>query len=206
MIRRPPRSTRTDTLLPYTTLFRSHTRLPFAEGSVENIIGVVQARDIVSAQFRGQFLDLRQLMRRAEVVPDQLDAMDALDHLRRAEVPMLLVHDEYGHFEGIVTPADLLSAIAGEFASDQDIGSEPALVQRDDGSLLVSGQMSADALAERLGLDLPEDRDYATVAGHALWVLKHLPQVGEYFHDQGWRFEIVDMDGRKIDKLLVSEE
>src|SRR3546814_139324 len=183
-----------------------HTRLPVAEGSVENIIGVVQARDIVSAQFRGQFLDLRQLMRRAEVVPDQLDAMDALDHLRRAEVPMLLVHDEYGHFEGIVTPAALLSAIAGEFASDQDIGSEPALVQRDDGSLLVSGQMSADALAERLGLDLPEDRDYATVAGHALWVLKHLPQVGEYFHDQGWRFEIVDMDGRKIDKLLVSEE
>src|SRR3546814_2084765 len=73
-------------------------------------------------------------MRRAEVVPDQLDAMDALDHLRRAEVPMLLVHDEYGHFEGIVTPADLLSAIAGEFASDQDIGSEPALVQRDDRS------------------------------------------------------------------------
>src|SRR3546814_3852361 len=60
--------------------------------------------------------------------------------------------------------------------------------------------MSADALAERLGLDLPEDRDYATVAGHALWVLKHLPQVGEYFHDQGWRFEIVDMDGRKIDR------
>src|SRR3546814_6628464 len=118
-----------------------HTRLPVAEGSVENIIGVVQARDIVSAQFRGQFLDLRQLMRRAEVVPDQLDAMDALDHLRRAEVPMLLVHDEYGHFEGIVTPADLFSAIAGEFASDQDIGSEPALVQRDDGSLLVSGQM-----------------------------------------------------------------
>ena len=183
-----------------------HTRLAVAEGSVEDIIGVVQARDIVSAQFRGEKLDLRQLMRRAEVVPDQLDAMDALDHLRKAEVPMLLVHDEYGHFEGIVTPTDLLTAIAGEFASDQDIGSEPALVEREDGSMLVSGQMPADALAERLGITLPEHRDYATVAGHALWVLKHLPQVGEYFHDQGWRFEIVDMDGRKIDKLLVSEE
>src|SRR3546814_14406253 len=93
--------------------------------------------------------------------------------------------------------------MAGEFAADQDIGSEPPLVRRDDGSLLVSGQMSADALAERLGLDLTEDRDYATVAGHALWVPKHLPQVGEYFPDQGWRFEIVAMDGRKIDKLLV---
>ncbi|MBB4640441.1 hemolysin family protein [Rhizorhapis suberifaciens] len=183
-----------------------HTRLPVAEGSVEDIIGVVQARDIVSAQFRGEALDLRQLMRRAEVVPDQLDAMDALDHLRKAEVPMLLVHDEYGHFEGIVTPTDLLTAIAGEFASDQDIGSEPALVEREDGSLLISGQMPADALADRLGITLPEHRDYATVAGHALWVLKHLPQVGEHFHDQGWRFEIVDMDGRKIDKLLVNEE
>lgn len=183
-----------------------HTRLPVAEGSVEKIIGVVQARDIVSAQFRGETLALRLLMRRAEVVPDQLDAMDALDHLRRAEVPMLLVHDEYGHFEGIVTPTDLLSAIAGEFASDQDAGSDPALVEREDGSLLVSGQMPADTLAERLGISLPDDRDYATVAGHALWVLKHLPQVGEHFHDQGWRFEIVDMDGRKIDKLLVSEE
>ena len=183
-----------------------HTRLPVAEGSVEDIIGVVQARDIVSAQFRGERLDLRALMRRAEVVPDQLDAMDALDHLRKAEVPVLLVHDEYGHFEGIVTPADLLSAIAGEFASDQDEGSDPPLVEREDGSLLVSGQMPADTLADRLGIDLPEDRDYATVAGHALWVLKHLPQVGEHFHDQGWRFEIVDMDGRKIDKLLVSAE
>jgi putative hemolysin len=143
-------------------------------------------------------------MRRADVVPDQIDAMDALETLRAADVPMLMVHDEYGHFEGIVTPADMLSAIAGEFASDQDIGTEPFVVERDDGSLLVAGAMPADALAERLGIDLPDDRDYATVAGHALWVLKHLPQTGETFADQGWRFEIVDMDGRKIDKLLVS--
>src|SRR3546814_14136907 len=123
-----------------------------------------------------------------------------------SEVPLRLVHDEYGHFEGIVTPADLLSAIAGEFASDQDIGSEPALVQRDDGSLLASGQMSADALAERLGLDLPEDRIYETVAGHERWVLKHLPQVGENFHDQGWRFVIDAMDALKSTKKLVRGE
>ncbi|PZU58925.1 MAG: DNA-binding protein [Sphingobium sp.] len=180
-----------------------HTRLPVGRGSVEDIIGIVQARDIMSALFRGEAIDLPSLMRKAEVVPDQVDAMDALEVLRRADVPMVMVHDEYGHFEGIVTPADLLSAIAGQFASDRDLYDEPEVVEREDGSLLVSGQMPIDALADRISIDLPEDRDYATVAGHALWVLKHLPEVGEHFDDQGWRFEIVDMDGRKIDKLLV---
>ncbi|MGK2911636.1 MAG: hemolysin family protein [Sphingobium sp.] len=181
-----------------------HTRLPVGQGSVEDIIGIVQARDIMSALFRGEALDLRALMRRAEVVPDQVDAMDALEVLRRADVPMVMVHDEYGHFEGILTPADLLSAIAGEFASDRDLHDEPDVTEREDGSLLVSGQMPIDSLADRIGIDLSEERDYATVAGHALWVLKHLPEVGEHFDDQGWRFEIVDMDGRKIDKLLVA--
>ncbi len=182
-----------------------HTRLPVAEESVDNIIGVVQARDIMRASLGGKPLDLRKLMRRAEIVPDQLDAMDGLEILREAEVPMLLVHDEYGHFDGIVTPNDLLSAIAGEFASDQDDGSTPHVIEREDGSLLVSGAMPADQMAERLGISLGEDRDYATVAGHALAVLRHLPREGETFDDQGWRFEIVDMDGRKIDKLLVSK-
>jgi putative hemolysin len=183
-----------------------HTRLPVAEGSVDAVIGVVQARDIVGALFRGETLDLRKLVRTAPILPDQVDAMDALSALRRADVPMGLVHDEYGHFEGIVTPANLLAAIAGELASDTEPGDNPNVVVRDDGTLLVSGQMPADALAERLGIDLSEDRDYATVAGLALAVLRHLPVEGESFVEQGWRFEIVDMDERKIDKLLVSRE
>jgi putative hemolysin len=181
-----------------------HTRLPVGRGSVEDIIGVVQARDIMTALFRGEGLNLETLMRKVEVVPDQVDAMDALEVLRRAEVPMVMVHDEYGHFEGIATPADLLSAIAGHFVSDLDSADEPDLVEREDGSLLVSGQMPMDLLAERIGINLPEDRDYATVAGHALWLMKRLPEVGDYVDDQGWRFEIVDMDGRKIDKLLIA--
>jgi len=182
-----------------------HTRLPVGRGTVEDIIGVVQARDIMAALFRGEGLSLERLMRKVEVVPDQVDAMDALEVLRRAEVPMVMVHDEYGHFEGIATPADLLSAIAGHFVSDLDSEDEPDLVEREDGSLLVSGQMPVDLLADRIGIDLPEDRDYATVAGHALWLLKRLPEVGDFIDDQGWRFEIVDMDGRKIDKLLIAE-
>jgi putative hemolysin len=182
-----------------------HSRLPVARGSVDDIVGVVQARDIAAALFRGDPIDLERLMRRAAVIHDQIDAMDALAALRLAEVPMLLVHDEYGHFDGLVTPADLMSAIAGEFASDQDIGSEPFVVEREDGSLLIAGSMPADQMAERLGIELDDDRDYATAAGHALAILKHLPEEGEAFTDRGWKFEIVDMDGRKIDKLLVSE-
>ncbi len=182
-----------------------HSRLPVAEGSVDNLIGVVQARDIVTAFIEGRPLRLRELMRQAPVVPDQMDAMNTLAVLRAADVPMAFVHDEYGHFDGLVTPADLLSALAGEFVSDLDLDTDPPLVERDDGSWLVSGSLSADAMADRLGLALPEDRDYATVAGLALSVLRHLPEVGERFTFGAWTFEIVDMDGRKIDKLLASE-
>jgi putative hemolysin len=182
-----------------------HSRLPVAEGSVDKLVGVVQARDIVTAFIEGQPLHLRTLMRPAPVVPDQMDAMNTLNVLRAAEVPIAFVHDEYGHFEGIVTPADLLTALAGEFASDQDLDTDPPLVERDDGSWWVSGSVSADLLSDRLGIKLPEDRDYSTVAGFALSVLRHIPETGERFAFGGWRFEIVDMDGRKIDKLLASE-
>jgi magnesium and cobalt exporter, CNNM family len=182
-----------------------HSRYPVGEGSVDRLVGVVQARDIVLAFLEGRPLDLRGLVRQAAVVPDQADAMDALAVLRGAEVPMVFVHDEYGHFDGIVTPADLLSALAGVFASDVEAGDEPPLVERDDGSWWVSGSLSTDSLIEQLGLTLPEDRDYATAAGFALSVLKHIPEVGERFRYGGWQFEIVDMDGLKIDKLLASE-
>ena len=182
----------------------AHSRLPVADGSVDNIIGVVTARDMVAALIAGRPFDPRALMRSAPVVPDQMDAMNALEVLRSSEVPMVLVHDEYGHFEGIVTPADLLAAIAGSFVSNQDDAHDPPLHEREDGSWLVSGSFAADMLAEKLGFDLEEDRDYATVAGLALAIFKRLPNVGDKFDYDGWSFEIVDMDGRKIDKLLAT--
>lgn len=182
----------------------SHTRMPVADGSVDQILGVIHARDLVGALLRGEAIDLRALLRKAIVLPDHVDAMDALKALREAEVPMALIHDEYGHFEGLVAPANLLAAIAGDFAADQDEDTDPPIVEREDGSWLVSGTYTADALATRLDIELPEDRDFATTAGFALWRLKHLPVTGESFDYRGWRFEVVDMDGRRIDKLLVS--
>jgi putative hemolysin len=181
-----------------------HSRIPVADGAIENIVGVIQTRDVMAAQLEGRPLDLRSLCRTAPVIPDLMDAMDALAVLRAADVPLALVHDEYGHLDGIVTPGSILAALAGTFASDVDQGEEPALVERDDGSWLVSGAASADLLTDRLGVNLPDERDYSTVAGFALSVLKHLPETGEKFRHDGWSFEIVDMDGRKIDKLLAS--
>jgi putative hemolysin len=181
-----------------------HSRIPVADGAVENIVGVVQSRDMLAAALENRPLDIQGLCRTAPIIPDFMDAMDALAVLRGAEVPLALVHDEYGHLDGIVTPGSILAALAGAFASDLDQSDEPELIERDDGSLLISGAASADLLVDRLGLNLPEDRDYSTVAGFALSVLKHLPDVGEKFRHDGWSFEIVDMDGRKIDKLIAS--
>jgi putative hemolysin len=181
-----------------------HSRIPVADGTVENIVGVIQTRDVMAAMLEGRGIDLNQLCRSAPVIPDLMDAMDALAVLRNADVPLALVHDEYGHLDGIVTPGSILAALAGTFAHDVEHGEEPPLVERDDGSWLVSGAASADLLADRLGVNLPNDRDYSTVAGFALSVLKHLPETGEKFRHDGWLFEIVDMDGRKIDKLIAS--
>ena len=172
-----------------------HSRIPVADGSVDNIVGVVRARDLLEAVLDGRDLNLRALARSAPVIPDLMDAMDALGVLRSAEVPLALVHDEYGHFDGIVTPGSILAALAGTFRHDVEEGEEPDLV---------SGAASADVLADRLGLNMPHDRDYSTVAGFALSVLKHLPETGETFAHDGWKFEVVDMDGRKIDKLIAS--
>ena len=182
----------------------SHSRVPVADGSVDNIIGVIQTRDVMTCLLEGMPIDLGRLSRNAPVIPDLMDAMDALAVLRSADVPLALVHDEYGHFDGIVTPGSILAALAGTFAHDVEQGEEPPLLERDDGSWLVSGAASADLLTDRLGINLPHDRDYSTVAGFALSVLKHLPDTGEVFRHDGWSFEIVDMDGRKIDKLIAS--
>ena len=182
-----------------------HSRIPVAEGNIENIVGVVQSRDMLDALLQGRGLDLRALSRKAPVIPDVMDAMDALSVLRSAEVPLALVHDEYGHLDGIVTPGSILAALAGAFASDVE-DEDPPLVERDDGSWLVSGRANADLLEDRLGINMPTERDYTTVAGFALSVLKHLPETGEHFSHDGWTFEVVDLDGRKIDKLLATRK
>jgi putative hemolysin len=180
-----------------------HSRLPVADRSIDNIVGVIQTRDLLCDLLEGRELDLRPLIKQGPVIPDLMDAMDALGVLRTADVPLAFVHDEYGHLDGIVTPGSIIAALAGAFSHDLDEDSDPPLVEREDGSWLISGAANADLLADRLGLQLPVDRDFSTVAGFALSVLKRLPQTGEQFRHDHWTFEVVDMDGRKIDKLIA---
>ena len=181
-----------------------HSRLPVARGSVDDIIGVVSARDLLMDLLDGNDLNLARIAKTAPVIPDLMDAMDALAVLRSAEVPLALVHDEYGHLDGIVTPGSIIAALAGAFVSDLEHDHDPPFVEREDGSWLVSGAASADMLTDRLGVSMPADREFSTVAGFALSVLKHIPETGARFSHDSWSFEVVDMDGRKIDKLIAS--
>jgi putative hemolysin len=180
-----------------------HSRLPVVEDDPDNVVGVVQTRELLAALLQGRPLDVRAHVRPAPIVPDTSDALDVLNTLRNADVPMALVHDEYGHFEGIVTPADALEAIAGSFRADLD-QPEPDAVRRPDGSWLLAGSMPVDEMAEQLGLVLPPSRDYQTVAGLVIAQLNHLPETGETVEAMGWLFEVVDMDGRRIDKVLAA--
>jgi magnesium and cobalt exporter, CNNM family len=112
------------------------------------------------------------------------------------------VHDEYGHFQGVVTSADILEAIVGVFRTEEVVP-EPA-VRRPDGSYLISGSMNAEDLMELLRLPAATDRQYHTAAGFVLAGFGHLPKIGESFDAHGWRFEVVDLDGRRIDKILAT--
>lgn len=181
-----------------------HTRLIVAEGTVDDILGVVEARELLAVALNGEPIDLRALARRAPVVPDVMDASNAIGALQAGDVPIALVHDEYGHFEGIVTPANLLAAIAGAFRSDLSTGQRELAVEGEDGAWTIAGAMPADEMAEHLGLTLPETRDYETAAGFVLAALRHLPTCGEYFTTGDWRFEVARLEGRKIDRLHVT--
>lgn len=180
-----------------------HSRLPVGDGSFDALIGVVQTRELLAAILAGKTFEVRSHIRKAPIVPETMDALDVLSVLRDAEVPMALIHDEYGNFEGLVTPADVLEAIAGVFRSDT-AEEEPHAVERADGSWLIAGAMPVDEMADKIGVVVPEQRNYATVAGFVLAHLQHLPQVGERVDAAGWTFEVVDLDGRRIDKVLAS--
>ncbi|MDX2307954.1 MAG: hemolysin family protein [Hyphomicrobium sp.] len=180
-----------------------HSRIPAAEGTVDQMIGVIATREVLASLLSGHELDVKKHVRKAPIVPDTTDALDILTVLRDAEVPMALIHDEYGHFQGLVSPADILEAIAGVFKADAE-GEEPMAVERADGSWLIAGSMAADEMADVLGLTLPKPREYQTAAGFVLAALEHLPKTGEVLETMGWRFEVIDLDGRRIDKIMAS--
>lgn len=173
--------------------------LPATEGGADAIVGVVAVRDLLMAR---PGADIAGLVRQVPVVIDIADANQVIARLRESPVNMVLVFDEYGHFEGVITPMDVLEGITGSFDTPGD--DEPDMVARADGSYLVAGSMPADEFADRMGLRLPEDRDFETVAGLVLHRLGHLPRLGERLQVQSLVIEVIDLDGFRIDKLLVT--
>ncbi len=180
-----------------------HTRYPVCRGSVDEIIGVVHAKHLLEQILRSESLDLEVCIVQPLVVPRAIAALQVLDQFKKAHVDIAIVVDEFGTVEGLLTLTDIMEAIAGEFP---DVGEavEDYALERPDGSWLVDGMMPMDEFEERLGLSgLRAGGRYETVAGFILHRLGHLPSTGESMEVRDVRFEIVDMDGRRIDKILV---
>lgn len=180
-----------------------YSRFPVGRGQIDEVLGVVQARDLLNQWLEGQSLDVQAALREAPVVHGNVGALRVLEILKQSPLAMALVVDEYGGLEGLVTVTDILEAIVGELA-EHDRDTEPEIVQREDGSWLVDGGVAIDQIKELLNLrELPEEGEFHTLAGLVLQQLGHLPTASEHFVCGGYRFEVVDMDGRRIDKVLI---
>jgi putative hemolysin len=141
------------------------------------------------------------LVEKVPAVSDRLAAIDVVEHLRQSPLNLVVVVDEHGSIEGIVTEGDILKAVVADIEEEE----EPHVTERDDGSLLIDGSCPVDEIAERLGITLPPNHSYHTVAGFVLDRMKRLPRIGESFNHGLWRFEVVDIDGTRIDKLIATQ-
>lgn len=179
-----------------------HEQLLVGRGSIDEPLGMVLKRDLLDQVLDGKALDPMAVICEPVIVHETTPIFRVLDRFKKAPVRLAIVVDEYGGLDGIVTQTDLLEAIAGDLPDVE--GEEPDVVVREDGSLLIDGMMPAHDAFNRLGFRLRSaEGDFHTIAGFALARLEHLPETGEHFDYAGWRFEIVDMDGRRIDKLLA---
>lgn len=188
-----------------------HLRLPAAHGSIDEPLGSIGVKDVFNALLDGSLQPdsigkpngggLASLVQPVPAVHESADVLDVLALLKRSPSGMAFVVDEFGSLEGVVTAADILESIAGGFALPDSV--RPEAVRRQDGSWLVDGLLSRDDFAEKLGLMLPEEDEHHTVAGFLLDRFGRVPSAGDAIEWQGWRFEVMDMDGRRIDKVLA---
>lgn len=183
-----------------------YSRLPVYEDSLDHVVGILYVKDLLPLWGRAESIELRSLMRQPIYVLESQRALAAFQQITQQRGVMAIVVDEYGQVAGLITLEDILEEVVGNISDEYDEGGD-SIVEREDGSYLVDGLLSfADARA-RMALpqaaDLAQGRDYETVAGFVLALLGHIPRVGEQAEWQGYVFEVVDMDGRRIDKILV---
>ena len=183
------------------------SRFPVARGSLDNVVGILAAKDVLAKHIAGIGFNLFDLVQKPLFVPENTPAMHVLDMARDAGVHEALVIDEYGGLQGMITLFDVLESIVGEIPSNDNI-EEPEIVKREDGSYLLDGLLPIDELKELLDVDeLPEEKlaGFQTVGGFVMNQLGAIPLTGQHFHWINFRFEIVDMDERRVDKVLVNK-
>jgi putative hemolysin len=180
-----------------------YSRLPVYEGSLDHILGYVSLKDVLRQNWMGWPIELRKIMHRALFVPETMPLDRLLELFQKEKNQLAIVLDEYGGTEGLVTLEDVLEELVGEI-HDEHRREASEFVQRDDGSWLVDGGASVEDLAEQLGIKLDSvPRDYSTVSGIVLAELERIPATGDTLRWHGLSIEVVDMDGRRIDKLLI---
>lgn len=184
-----------------------HSRFPLAEGSLDHVVGIVFVRDLLLQWMATSEVDLRAIARPALFLPENMTALDVVEQMRSSRSHMALIINEYGGMEGLVTISDVVEAILGAVeATGRE--EEPSIVQREDGSWLIDGMWSVDEFQETFGFrDLParDELDYQTVGGMIMAILGQVPGVGSHVEFGGYRLEVVDMDGRRVDKVLVQK-
>jgi putative hemolysin len=180
-----------------------HTRYPVVRGGLRDIVGVISARNLLKKALRGQAPDWKSDLQPPVFVPESLTGMELLQNFRASGVQLAFVVDEYGEVLGIVTVRDVLEAITGEFRPER--AEDQWAVQRADGTWLLDGLIPVPELKDRLEMKaLPEEERYHTLSGMLMMLLGRLPQTADHVEWEGWRFEVVDMDGKRIDKVLAS--
>jgi putative hemolysin len=182
-----------------------HSRYPVCRGGLDDVLGVITAQQLLMQLAASRELVLVDAMQPAVFVPETLSGMELLEHFRASVVQMVFVVDEYGVVQGVITLRDVLEAITGEFTPPQ--AEDAWAVQREDGSWLIDGLIPVPELKDRLGLKQLPDEDrgrYNTLAGMTMLLLGRLPQTADAVEWDGWRFEVVDLDGKRVDKLLAS--
>ncbi|MFA5531529.1 MAG: transporter associated domain-containing protein, partial [Thiohalomonadaceae bacterium] len=190
-----------------TTLTRiresGHAHFPAARGDLDDLVGTVAAKDVLSARLADPAAELASVVRDPLIVPESADVLQLVELLKRSPIHLAIVIDEYGTIQGLVTATDVLEAIVGTLAEEGETAEED-VVHREDGSWLMDGGLASEHMKDILGLkSLPDEGDFHTVAGFLLSLMAHVPTAGEYVEWAGFRFEVVDMDGNRIDKVLV---
>lgn len=183
----------------------NHSRFPVGRGSLDECIGVIRGSLLLTAQLSGQALNLEEIIQPPLYVSESARALNVIEQFKKTGVHIAMVTDEYGGVEGLVTLNDLMEAIVGDLPSLED-QEEPLIIQREDGSWLLDGSLDIHDLKDLLEKDsLPDETtgSFHTLGGFVMHFLGYIPQSGEYFQWSGLRFEVVDMDGTRVDKVLV---